>query len=105
MTLYTSHVTDGIDLLVSPVTFGTGAGATTMTGATVAAYARNASTGTVYTAASCTVASATSVRAVWTGGALPAGKYSVQVFATPTGYAIQTIADIDVVVLAAAGPT
>lgn len=104
MTLYTSHTTDGLDLLVSPVTFGTGAGASTLVGGVVAAYAKNASTGTVYTAASCTVASATSVRATWAPLALPAGKYSVQVYATPTGYAIQTIADIDVTVLAAAGP-
>lgn len=104
MTLYTSHTTDGIDLLVSPVTFAASAAATTLVGGVVAAYAKNASTGTVYAATTCTVASATSVRAKWAALSLPAGKYDVQVFATPTGYAIQTIASIDVTVLAAAGP-
>ena len=98
----TSHVTDGIDLLVSPVDFGS-SGVTTLVGGTVAAYAKSGA-GTVYAANSCVVASATSVSAKWTGGTLPAGKYTVQVYATPSGFAIHTIKDVEIVVKAAAGP-
>lgn len=105
MTVYTTHVLDGIDYLASPVTFTAGSGVTTLIGAVVTAYARHSGTSTSYTANSCVVVTSTSVRAIWNPGALPVGKYDVHVVATPTGFALKTIASIDVNVLASAGPT
>ena len=103
--VYSTKVIDGIDYLASPIVLSAESGVTTLVGATVAAYARNSSSGTSYPANSCVVASATSIRAVWTPGSLPAGRYEVDIVATPLGYAIKTVASIDVVVSASAGPT
>lgn len=105
MTIYTTHVLDGIDWIASPVTFTAASGVTTLIGAVVAAYARHGGTGTSYTANSCVVVTATSVRAIWNPGTLPVGKYDLDIVATPTGFALKTIAAIEVTVLASAGPT
>lgn len=96
MTTYTGHEATGIDALVT-VTFDALPGATTLSGATVAVNARNAATGTKY-AGTATVASSTTIRCTFAAWALPAGTYSVQVRATPTGYGAQTVADVTFVV-------
>jgi broad specificity polyphosphatase/5'/3'-nucleotidase SurE len=104
MSKYTTHITDGIDLLVSPVTFGAGSGVTTLVGGTVAAYAKNSTTGAKVAATSCTIASATSIRATWAPGLLPVGSHNVQVYATPVAHAIQTVSDTEWTIKEAAGP-
>lgn len=100
MTTYTAHEATGIDALVT-VTFDTAPGATTLSGATVAVNARNIATGTKY-AGTATVASATTIRCTFAAWALPAGTYSVQIRATPTGYSAQTVADVVFAVKASA---
>jgi hypothetical protein len=75
---------EGIHLLVSPVTFGTGAGISTLVGCTITAYA--SSSASVETAASSTsVLSATSCEAKWAVGTLTPGRYTVEVYATASG--------------------
>lgn len=85
----TTFEADGIDVLISPITFDPGT-ATTMVGAVVKAYALNTKTGAAITGTA-TVVSATSIRATFASGTVPAGLYEVQVIATPTGYQPQTI--------------
>lgn len=91
-TSFTVFEAEGFDWLIDPITFDSAAGATTMVGATVAVAAINAAT-EVKVAGSAAVVDATSIRATFAGWALPAGRYSVQVEATPSGYAKQIIAD------------
>lgn len=101
MTIQYTHEADGIDLLVSPISFDPGT-ASTMIGAVVKAYAKNTKTGQAY-AGTATVVSATSIRAIFTPGSIPEGLYSVQVIATPDGYQPQTIYDEQWRVKASAG--
>jgi hypothetical protein len=96
MTTYTAHEATGIDALVT-VTFDALPGATTLSGATVAVNARNTVTGTKYVGTA-TVTSGTTIRCTFAAWALPAGTYSVQVRATPSGYSAQTVADATFVV-------
>ena len=75
---------EGIHLLVSPVTFGTGASISTLVDCTITAFAQ--SVADVETAATSTaVLSATSCEAKWSVGTLTPGKYLVEVYATASG--------------------
>lgn len=103
MSLKSVYTTDGIDLRCT-VTFAPDAGASTLTGGAVVGWARNLQTNVSYVANTANVVSATKARARWNPGSLPAGKYLVQVAATPLGYDIQTIFADEIQVLAAAGP-
>jgi hypothetical protein len=102
MTTYTTFEADGIDF-ICPVTFAALPGATTLTGGTVAVDAINLVT-KAKTAGVATIASSTSIRCTIEGWTLAPGNYSVQVRATPAGYAEQTVTDATFNVKASAGP-
>lgn len=104
MTIQQTYVADGIDLLVSPIAFGSGAGATTLVGGACAAWAKNKITGAVTAATSAVIVSATSIRAKWAPSLLAAGKYTVHVQATPLGFAVQTVSATEWQIDASAGP-
>ena len=91
---------EGFDSLTT-VAFDNLTGATTLIGAAVAVDALNVATG-IKTVGVATVASATTIRATFAVWLLSAGRYSVQVRATPSGYAQQVVADCALTVVAAA---
>lgn len=93
MSSYTAYEATGIDGITEEIVFDALPGATTVTGATVAVDAVNTVTGTKY-AGTATVYSSTRIRFVFAAWALPEGTYRVQVRATPTGYNVQTVADV-----------
>lgn len=104
MTIQQTYVADGIDLVVSPITFDAASGATTLIGGTCAAWARNKLGGPAIAATSAVIVSATSIRVKWAPSLLAAGKYTVHVLATPLGFAVQTVSDSDWQINASAGP-
>ena len=103
MTTYISTRPEGIHLLVSPITFGTGSEISTMVGCTITAFAQDVND--VETEASSTaVLSATSVEARWSVGTLAPGKYLVDVYATAGGGEAVTIFSGGIVVREELGP-
>ena len=93
MITYGTHELDGIDFLVSPITFDNLTGATSMVGGTVGVEAITTRGGLRYTGVATLVNASTGIRCTFAPRALPPGVYSVQVRATPAGYAQQTISD------------
>lgn len=77
---YVTFTTADLDFAVSPVTFDAG-GPTTLVGATVSVDAINTTTSAKYHGTA-SVTGATSMRCTFEAGALPAGRYEVQVRAT-----------------------
>lgn len=104
MIVQQTYEADGIDLLISPVEFDAASGVTTLVDGTAAVDAINQVT-RVKTAGVATITTATSIRCVIEGWMLAPGNYSVQVRATPLGYAQQTVAEVTFNVKASAGPS
>ncbi len=92
MTQSPVQITDfetGIDILLEEGAepwFGAGAGATTMEGGAVDAYARDIRTGAKILCQSCEITGAKAVRANFGPEGVPAGDYLVRVYGAPLGY-------------------
>ena len=90
----TTDVETGIDILLEEGPdpwFGAGAGATTMTGGTADAYARDMKSGAKIACDDCDVTGAKSVRANFGAHGLPEGDWLVRIYGTPLGYARKLI--------------
>ena len=85
---YTAYTSEPLDFAVA-VTFDAG-GPSTLVGGTVRADALNLDTGARASGVA-TIQGAASIRATFAAGALPAGRYEVQVIATPSGAAAQVV--------------
>ena len=104
MTDQISRRPEGIDLLISPVTFGAGSAISTLVGCTITAYAEHPTTGVETVATSTAVLSATSCEAKWAVGTLTPAKYKVDVYATPSGGEAALLYTSQIIVTEKLGP-